>query len=188
MWIKDCAKYCQHRNIARPLGWEDGRNERLSRFVIAVFQMKSKNNVCEWHSRFFCDQTGFIVIYSNPGPTPSFITTQCDSSTGNASPAGSKKADLCCLLFFYDTAREKSQQSSCLEILSVFPSLALFLFCFLILRIFASGLPVHVSLRQQSCCATEQYPVFFSLAGAWEEGKVGSFQRQLCQFDRSSRR
>lgn len=86
--------------------------------------MKSKNNDCEWHSRCFCDQTRFIVIYSNPGPTPSFFTTQYDSSTRNTSPAGSKKADLCRLLFFL--TREKSQQSPCLEILSVFPSLALF--------------------------------------------------------------
>lgn len=69
------------------------------------------------------------------------------------------------------------------------PPLPYFLFfIFLILRIFAGGLPVHVSLRQQSCCATEQYPVFFFLAGAWEEGKVGSFQMLLCQFDRSARR
>lgn len=65
-------------------------------------------------SSFFCYHTGFIIIYSNPGPTPSFITTQIDFPTGKASAVGSKKADFSCFFPFFTRQGKKANSLSVL--------------------------------------------------------------------------
>lgn len=113
------------------------------------------------------------IIYHHPGWLPHRKSICC----------WVKESRLQLFFSFFYTAGEKSQQS-----LSAWRCYRSPLFFFLNSTYLCGGLPLHVSLWQQSCSATEQYPVFFFfylfifLMGAWQEGKaVFFFQKLLCQ-------